>query len=146
MAKNDKKDGPKVKRADRFDHSGESVIATFTTSKNKSENAPEVVTSVAFDFADVSAEELRELACRDLIIRVQRAIRSEWGATVPASISVREMLDAEPRRGPIDPAKALVRLVSGLDDTALDAMIASTPTGTEVHAALVRARDLRTQK
>lgn len=106
----------------------DNVVTVVRTAK-PDENSPiRYVVNWAFDFDEVTPDELRELASRNLVIDVQRAFRATTDADREnygnRTYRVRDMLDAAKTRKSADPATRARNAVSKLDDAAKLAIIA----------------------
>ncbi len=104
-------------------------VVTVVRTAKPNENSPvRFIVNWEFNFADVTANELRELSARALVIDVQRAFRAATDAQLETygnrKFTVREMIDAAKTRKSADPATRARNAVSKLDDAAKTALIA----------------------
>lgn len=114
------------------------VDATFAAkASDKSKDRYEVKST--FDFTGVTADELKLMASRQVRIDVQRdfrvmALGKDGGKALEAprwrKISVRELLDRETTRGPVDPVLAVRKNLEklGVSGAKLEEIMKSIPT------------------
>lgn len=94
----------------------DSTVHVRRTVRPDKKSTERYVIDVVYDYSDVTHEELLELATRSIVIDDQRNWRKAAETAIPdedrwtneAVRSVREMLDEERTRGPVDPKKVVV--------------------------------------
>lgn len=119
MSEDDVKRGETVVRRTKIDtEAGQAEV--IRTVKPNAQTDTKTRVHWTFDFADVTEEEVMELAVRTLVIDAQRAWRNMSAAdrskNAERTIRVREMLDAAKTRGTGDPVKRAASLASKMTD------------------------------
>lgn len=105
------------------------VVTVVRTVKPNEDSPIRYVVNWTFDFADVTPDELRELASRTLVIDVQRAFRAASDMDRKKLFDnkpwfVRVLIDAAKTRKSADPATRVRNAVAKLGDAEKTALIA----------------------
>ena len=122
--------GEKLPRLKVVDVAAKTVSASFGVREDDLKTTPTYACeNIVFDYSNVSAKELYELATSSLIITIQRRFRAKEGRAqnkaISNHISVRESLDV--KRSPVDDVEAARRKLAKLDPKVRAALMAEFP-------------------